>query len=329
MDASVYAAAARELIRAIRGKRSQVALSRRLGYRGNPLTDWEAGRSFPSALEVLEAARLAKLPVQRAFERFHPAPAPALELGSTGLGAWLNAVRGSTTLSVLAERVGSSRYTVRRWFSDGTLVKLPAFLQVLDAMTDRVPDWVAELVDIEQVPSLRERFARAALAKQLAFELPWSEAILRVLETTAFQRHPTPSVELIATWLGTPVATVRTTLEQMAAAGVIRQAGDSYAVVGTLSVDTRVKPDGLRRLRRHWLDALSERSHSSHPEDWSAYNVMSVSTADLVLIKERLQALYRELQTRVAASEPPEEVALVMLQLVRWMPPPNDVRLDS
>jgi hypothetical protein len=317
----MYASAARELIRAIRGKRSQIALSRRLGYRGNPLTDWEAGRSFPNALEVLEAARMAKLPVQLAFERFHPAPAPALEIGALGLAAWLNAVRGSTTLSALAERVGSSRYSVRRWFSADTQIKLPAFLQVLDAMTDRVPDWVAELVDIEQVPSLRDRFLRVQLAKQLAFDLPWSEAILRVLETTAFQQHPHPGAELLAAWLGADIASVRLTLAQMAAAGVIRQAGDSYAVVGTLSVDTRVKPDGLRRLRRHWLDALSERSHASHPEDWSAYTVMSVSTADLVLIKERLQALYREVQTRVAASEPPEEVALVMLQLVRWMPP--------
>lgn len=130
--AEVYAAAARELVRAVRGKRSQVALSRRLGYRGNPVTDWEAGRSHPDTVEVLEAARLAKLPVKAAFERFHPAPAPRLELGARGLAQWLDAVRGSTTLAVLAERLGCSRYAVRRWFSAEAQVKLPAFLQLLD-----------------------------------------------------------------------------------------------------------------------------------------------------------------------------------------------------
>ncbi|HTV20464.1 MAG TPA: hypothetical protein VMG12_17390, partial [Polyangiaceae bacterium] len=104
------------------------------------------------------------------------------------------------------------------------------------------------------------------------------------------------------------------------AAGVIRRADGGYHVVGTLSVDTRVSPDGLRRLRQHWLGALQERSRAPHPEDWSAYNVMSVSAADLDFIRERLRSVYREIRSRVAASEPTEEVALVMLQLTHWAP---------
>ncbi|HTV18461.1 MAG TPA: DUF4423 domain-containing protein, partial [Polyangiaceae bacterium] len=200
--ADLYAAAARELVRAVRGKRSQVALSRRLGYRGNPVTDWEAGRSHPDAVEVLQAARFAKLPVKAAFERFHPAPAPRLELGARGLAPWLHAVRGSTTLAALAERLGCSRYAVRRWFSAEAQIKLPAFLQLLDVMTDRVQDWVAELVDIENVPSLKERFARVQLAKRLAFELPWSEAILRVLETARYREGSRAGAAPIAAWLG-------------------------------------------------------------------------------------------------------------------------------
>ena len=47
--------AARQLLRALRGKRSQVAFSRRLGYRGNPIADWEAGRRTPTAQEMLRA----------------------------------------------------------------------------------------------------------------------------------------------------------------------------------------------------------------------------------------------------------------------------------
>jgi AraC-like DNA-binding protein len=320
-DSDIYAAAARELTRAVRGKRSQVVLSRRLGYRGNPITDWEAGRSYPDVLEVLKAARLARLPVKAAFERFHAAPAPQPEDGARGLAAWLDSMRGATTLATLAERMGCSRYTVRRWFSAETQVKLPAFLQLIDIMAGRAQDWVAELVEIEQVPALRERFARVNLAKQLAFELPWSEAILRVLETTTYQRHPAAGAAFVSEWLGLEIEEVQHALTQMAAAGVIRDTGNAYTVVGTISVDTRARPDGLRQLRQHWLSALAQRSGSAHPEDWGGYNVISVSAADLAWIKERLQSLYRELRARVAASEPPEEVALVLLQLTHWATP--------
>jgi hypothetical protein len=321
-DSEIYAAAARELIRAVRGKRSQVVLSRRLGYRGNPITDWEAGRSYPDVLEVLEAARLARLPVKAAFERIHSAPPPQLELGAPGLAAWLDSMRGAMTLATLAARMGHSRYTVRRWFAAGTKLKLPAFLHVVDVMTGRVQDWVAELVDIAEVPSLSERFARVNLARQLAFELPWSEAILRVLETPAYQRHEGEGALFIAEWLGLDLELVQRSLGQMAAAGVMQDAGNGrHRAVGTISVDTRTRPDGLRHIRRHWLAALAERAQSAHPEDWGGYNVISVSAADIAFIKERMKLLYRELRARVAASEPPEEVALVLLQLTHWVPP--------
>jgi hypothetical protein len=58
--------ASRELIRAIRGERSQVALSRRLGYRSNVVYMWESGRRWPTAAETLRAASLCRLDVRGA-----------------------------------------------------------------------------------------------------------------------------------------------------------------------------------------------------------------------------------------------------------------------
>jgi hypothetical protein len=45
VDPEVYRLAARQLLRAMRGRRSQVAFARRLGYRSNPITDWERSTS--------------------------------------------------------------------------------------------------------------------------------------------------------------------------------------------------------------------------------------------------------------------------------------------
>ena len=72
---------ARQLIRAIRGHRSQEAFSRRLGYSSNPVADWEAGRRYPTAAETLRACRLAQIDVAAAFQRFS-----AQEAGLLGEG---------------------------------------------------------------------------------------------------------------------------------------------------------------------------------------------------------------------------------------------------
>ena len=68
---------ASEFLRALRGKRSQLAFARRLGYRGNPITDWERGARFPTAVEALRAAARANIDVAAAFRRFAP-DVPAL-----------------------------------------------------------------------------------------------------------------------------------------------------------------------------------------------------------------------------------------------------------
>src|SRR5262245_38605960 len=52
-----HEALAKELIRALRGKRSQVALSRRLKHRSNVLYAWEAGLRAPTAAGFLDLAK--------------------------------------------------------------------------------------------------------------------------------------------------------------------------------------------------------------------------------------------------------------------------------
>src|SRR5688572_7368412 len=70
-----YPKVARELVRALRGRRSQVAVSKRLGFRTNVLYTWESGRSSPHMGEFLRfAERVGKSPEQVvvAFYRTRP-----------------------------------------------------------------------------------------------------------------------------------------------------------------------------------------------------------------------------------------------------------------
>ena len=52
--------------------------------------------------------------------------------------------------------------------------------------------------------------------------------------------------------------------------------------------------------------------------DWLAFNVISTSASDLERVRDVLRRAFREIRTIAAASEPPESVALLNLQLVTW-----------
>ena len=67
-----------ELIRALRGKRSQMALSRRLGYKTNVVYLWEAQKGAPTGVGFFRLAERVGVDVRHALEQFYRTPPPWL-----------------------------------------------------------------------------------------------------------------------------------------------------------------------------------------------------------------------------------------------------------
>jgi transcriptional regulator with XRE-family HTH domain len=317
-DALAHAAS--ELLRAIRGKRSQVAFARRLGYRANPITDWENGRRFPTAAEALRAASRAGIDVSASLGRFHAAAPPSQTELAAGapeqLAEWLCALRGSTPIGAIAERSGRSRFAIARWLRGEAEPRLPDFLRLIDAVTGRLPDLVAEIVPIDEVPTLALRHRTAAAAKRLAFEEPWTEAILRLLETTAYRARPAHDAAWLSLQLEVAQADIERCVSRLLDAGIVQQDGAHIRVAGALTVDTRSDPVAMRALLAHWCEVALQRHGRGRSADLFAYNVFSVTHKDLARVRELLRSTLRELRAIVAASEPSETAALVNLQLV-------------
>jgi transcriptional regulator with XRE-family HTH domain len=312
---------AAQFLRALRGRRSQVAWARRLGYRGNPMTNWERGKRFPTAQEVLRAAGVAGHDVGTRFLSF--APTAPLEPAPDGyaLAAWLDRLRGGASIVELAQRSGQSRFSVRRWLLGEAEPRLPDFFRLLDALTGRLPEWVAAFVPIEGVPSLAERHRRVLAAKRVAFDAPWSEAILRLLETTHFERLRRHDVAMVAESCGIELVEAQRCLDLLLESGIVTRARGKYKASGALSVDTQGGRAALQRLKAHWANVAAQRLlEAPRQQDLFAYNVISLAEADLDRVREILRAAYREIRTLVAASEPSEAVALVNLQLLELVP---------
>jgi transcriptional regulator with XRE-family HTH domain len=311
--------ASAQILRSLRRNRSQVAWARKLGYRANPVTDWECGRSFPTAEEALRVAVRAGVAVEQVFTEFDQnVPLVVRTDGSFDVSTWLQRLCAGKRIATIAYELGSSRSSVSRWLSGDAKPRLPDFLRLVDAATGRVHDLVATLVPIEQVPALRVRHEAAIAAKRLAFDAPWTEAILRLLETRAYQSVDHDHEQWLAKGLDLPLQTCRQGLEQLSRAGLVELQGTRFVARQTLSVDTRGGKQALRALKTHWAQVAAERAPNPSADDVFGYNVMSVSENDLARIRDLLGTTYREIRAIVAASEPSERVALLNLHLVCW-----------
>lgn len=311
---------AAELLRALRGKRSQAAFARRLKYKSNIIYSWESGRAFPTAARALWAAERTGLDVRAAVLSFLRQEPPWFELygpsDPRGVAALLNDLRGRTPLGDLARAADRSRFAVARWLKGTAEPRLPDFLRLVETSTLRVLDLVALLVDPSEVPSISERWRQLEAARRSAFEQPWTQAIMRCLELQSYRRFEKHPEGWIAAQLGIDAGAEREALTLLVASGQVLYRNGKYVPSGAPhTVDTRREPEVAQRLRVFWAQVATGRL-TSGGEGLFAYNVFSVSNEDLERIRELHKAYYQEVRAIVARSEPVDRVALLNLQLV-------------
>ena len=236
--------AARELCRAIRGRRSQVAFARRLGVRGAAVANWEAGRRSPAITEVLRAAGLVGIDVRAACRAFEPrlTPPEAPEDYATVV-SWLQGLRGRATQHDLARAMGVSRHQVGRWLRGEAVPRVHEFLALLHALSGaRCPAWVAELVPIEQVPSLEPLLRRTRLARELLAHQPWV-SLVRPLVRILHPLDPATEVEQLAEHVGIETPQMAEALQALESCGLVGRRDGVLTVDGGFTMDLAATPE--------------------------------------------------------------------------------------
>jgi transcriptional regulator with XRE-family HTH domain len=312
-----YEALSSELLRSLRGKRSQAAFSRRLGYRSNVVRTWENGHRFPTAARLLQAARRVGLEPRAALGRFLSGdPRWLSELDpatSEGVQQLLADLRGGQKILEVAQRAQRSRYATARWLSGAAEPRVPDFLRLIEACSLRVLDFVACFADPSALPSVADAWARLEEARAVAFELPWSHAVLRALELESYRKLRTHRAGFIAAQLRIPIEEEERCLALLARSGQIRKRRGKYIPGRPLTVDTRM-PSAGRKLVSFWAQAGVERM-SAGSRGLFSYNLFTVSERDLVRLRELHLGYFRELRAIVAQSEPAERVVVANVQL--------------
>ncbi len=310
-----------ELLRALRGRRSQRQLSRRLGFESNVIYRWESGRSWPAAGEFFRLAGLSGKDVGEALDQMGFGGAV---FGSkfdwtepAKIAEWLGRLRGSSSIQSLAEAMQCSRFVLSRWFAGKTLIRLPELLKLVHVMTRRGLDFLAVFADPAKLTSVSREWKALNASRNAARQYPWSQAVLRVLELEAYAKLPRHRRGWIAKYLGISVQEEQRCLRILQQAGQIRLEDERWVVEEVRTVDTSGGRSSREDARGFWLEVAHEQWERRKPGMY-AYNICSISEADL----QRLQALhlryFTEMRELIARSSPNQRVVLFATQLIHF-----------
>ena len=324
-----FEALAQELLTALRGRRSQTAWSRRLGYRSNVAYKWESGRRYPTGAETFRACRRSGVDTRAALIRFYgrsPSWLDALTPEQPeAVARLLRDLQGSTPITELAVRVGVSRSAVSRWLSGQTQPRLPDLLKLIEATSLRVADLLVELVPPEALPTLQPLWRQLEARRQGADRYPWTQAILRALELEEYRALPAHEPGWIAARLGMSAEEEARCLTFLRDTDQVGWTGTHYQG-RALAVDTRRHPRIGRRLKSHWYQEAARRARSGAPGQFS-YNVFTCSRSDLERIREEHLRYFRA-QRAIVSDSPRDEVVAVagvqLFELTAWPEAPTD-----
>jgi hypothetical protein len=310
---------AAEWLRSLRGRRSQVAFSRRFGYRSNIAYRWESGRCFPSASGTLSMVSALGGDVVASISRFYRSTPPWLSEADpctvAGVARLLQDLRGGATLVELSRRTGFSRFTLTRWFNGKADPTLPEFLKLIELSSRRLLDFIAAFTDPDTLPTARAPWRLLQRARQAAYAEPWSHAVLRALELGEYRALPHHEPGWIARRLGISDALERVSLEVLERSGQIHRVGSHYEPTEIQAIDTRADPERARELRASWASVGVERLRAG-AEGLLSYNLGMVSRADMQRLEVLQRAHYRQLVNIIAESQPGECVVLYSAQLL-------------
>jgi DNA-binding phage protein len=314
-----YEVISSELVRALRGRRSQSSCSARLGYRSNIVYRWEARQCWPSASDFLVSCTRLRIDIAQSFAHFYGRPPPWLEeLGATSSAAvasFLRDLRGKVPINSLAEATGFSRFSLSRWLKGKAQPNLPEFLRVIDATSHRLLDYIATLTSPEKLPSVGARWLRLQRTRELAYSSPWSHAVLRALELDAYAKSGHRQVSFLAMALGVGEADVKRALDALAGSGQIEKQRGRWVPTNVSNVNTGSDPERARRLKGHWTRVAVERLEHGEPS-LSGYTLFAVSRADLQRLRELQLEYARAMQAIVTRSTPNECVGLYCMHLL-------------
>lgn len=285
----------KQILKAIRGKRSQLALSRKLGFNYNQVYRWEKGLVRISWKEFVALCRGCKARVDEAFSATYLNMSDAEDSASL-----VAALIGDHKLRDVAERSGYSRFLLSRWRAGKTTPSLEQVLDLWQIFDGRLIDFFSHLGIINELPSLNQMRQRQAAFNKLLNEFPYTGMILWILEAKAAKLALPQAAAMTAKALRVTTAEVSELLERLLSIGIIKVHKGHYSIVpsqiSTLSLDSST----AKNIRRFWLQRalVALESYKTPPQKGDplfGYLEFNVNRQQLELIHNKYFDFYQEI----------------------------------
>lgn len=205
-----------QILKAMRGTRSQIQISRALGYKHNQVYRWESNRTKITWRDFVRFTKICEAPLAEALEKlllFTGTPYRYDKL--------ILQLAGNTNRAALASQLGCSAYMLSRWMNRRTEPSLENILKMIQVCSNALFETLDVVVGCDLIPLIKEESRLRRLERQLYFENPAAAAVVRCLELEEYSRQHVHEEGYVAKKLGISLADEKFLIHKLKECGAI------------------------------------------------------------------------------------------------------------
>lgn len=301
----------RELLHALRGRRSQEQLSRKLGFGFNQVYRWEGGKTRMSWSQFVEYCRVCQRRLPQALEHVGLGTQVSAKALMEAVGA--NVARPSRVAALL----GVSRFTWSRWMQGRAEPTADQMLLLIHFVFGLLPEFAEKLAGhLEALPSIRGELERRRRERAVLSQHPEAALVIPVLELPVYRNLPKHREGVVAQAAGLSGVEVRRCLAALLQAGMVTLAPNGKYEVSRMHVETLGDWPEYQRLCMYWKQRGMDRLHGlkEAPVDTeiAGYRVFSASRPAMKRIRTLTLRYYHDVRRELEQDVGEEEFVRIL-----------------
>lgn len=238
----------KELIRTLRGKRSQAQVNLKMNFSTNQMYRWESGQANISWIDFCNLCEVLKKPIHDACEEgfaFRASPLDVTKL--------VQHLIGPRTQKELQSTLGISRSKISRWQNKKVSLSLIQVLQLADGGPCSLHSFFKVLIGNNLTPTLRHLTELEEKEKEIHFIFPWTGAFLLCLLLPSYKALKKHKEGFIAKKIGITLEQERLTLKKLLEVHAVYETQGLYkARLNTITTSGSL--EGRVALRKFWTE---------------------------------------------------------------------------
>ena len=297
-----------DILRALRGSRSQTAINRKLGFKSNQLHRWESGQRKIPWSQFVRICTARSVPIERILLNalFFVQPADRADLLCQQMIAGMSRKDA-------ARAAGIGYHSIRRWQIGESEPNLEEVFGLIALIPERLERFVVRLtatIGVEVPKSLGRRPIDAAA---VLFQFQIAGALTAVLELKTYKELREHSSQWLADQLGAATAEIDECLGALEKAGLVTRAGPNalYRLIDLVIDTSGADPRSRIQLRAYWYErfvaAIVSDNLKIGGRSRLSYLLHALSPEAYEQITERLRLFYNDVDFIVRADEAREK----------------------